>query len=248
MAFLRNGESVTVTVPSGQRIAIGAIRGSNASVLIPQGLSGGPISVVEDTTRTFGPWTGQTIDVTVNSTQGCVEYVIGASPVLTDDTINEAAAAITGGTINGTTVGASTPSTGSFTTLAATGAVTMNPANLAVSIAPSGTGSATFGASGTGSTTVQRVGAMSVLTTDTSGTPGNATINTLSGRAAFAAAGSTVVVTNSTVTAASKVFVSLRGGDATLVSVRVTPAAGSFTVTGNAAATATTIFDFFVVN
>ena len=240
MPFLRNGESVTVSVPSGQRIVVGAIRGCNASVLIPSGLAGGPISVIEDTTRTFGPWAGQTVSVTVNSTQGCVEYVVGASPVLTDDTINEAAVAITGGTITSTA--------GSFTTLSASAAVNLNPASLAVSIAPSGTGNATFGASGTGSTTVQRVGALSVLTTDTSGTPGNTTINTLSGRAAFAAAGTTVVVTNSTVTAASKVFVSLRGGDATLTSVRVTPAAGSFTVTGIAAATATTIFDFFVVN
>ena len=245
MPFLRNGESVTVTVPSGQRIAIGAIRGSNAAVLIPQGLAGGPVSAFEDTTRTFGPWTGLTIDVTVKSTQGVVEYVIGASPVLTDDTINEAAAALTGGTITGTSISGST---GSFTTLAASGAVTMNPASAAVSIAPSGTGSATFGASGTGSTTVTRVGSLTVLTTDTSGTPGNATINTLSGRAAFAAAGTTVVVTNSTVTATSKVFVSLRGGDATLTSVRVTPAAGSFTVTGNVAATAVTIFDFLIVN
>jgi len=245
MPFLRNGESTTVTVPSGQRIAIGAIRGSQASVLIPQGLAGGPISVMDDTTRTFGPWAGLAVNVTVNSTQGVVEHVIGATPVLTDDTMNDAAVAITGGTITGTTISGST---GSFTTLTATGAVTANPANLAVSLAPSGTGNATFGASGTGSTTVTRVGSLTVLSTDTSGTPGNATINTLSGRAAFAAAGTTVVVTSSSVTANSKVFVSLRGGDATLVSVRVTPAAGSFTVTGNAAATATTIFDFFVVN
>lgn len=248
MPFLRNGESVTVTVPSGQRIAIGAIRGCNASILIPDGLAGGPISVLEDATRTFGPWTGQTVSVTVNSTQGCVEYVIGASPVLTDDTINEAAAALTGGTINGTSVGATTPSTGSFTTLTATGAVTMNPANLAVSLAPSGTGNATFGASGTGATTLQRLNTLTVVSTDTSGTPGNATMTTLSGRAAFAAAGTTVVITNAQVTAASKVFVSLRGGDATLTSVRVTPAAGSFTVTGNAAATAVTIFDYFIMN
>jgi hypothetical protein len=139
-------------------------------------------------------------------------------------------------------------STGSFTTVAASSTVTFNGANAAVSLAPTGTGNVTVGAAGTGSTTVTRVGSLTVLSTDSSGTPGNATINTLSGRAAFAAAGTTVVVTNSTVAATSKVFVSLRAGDSTLTSVRVTPAAGSFTVTGNAAATATTIFDFFVVN
>jgi hypothetical protein len=43
-------------------------------------------------------------------------------------------------------------------------------------------------------------------------------------------------------------LVSLGGTDATLTSIRVTAAAGSFTVTGNAAATAITKFDFLVVN
>lgn len=84
--------------------------------------------------------------------------------------------------------------------------------------------------------------------TDISGTPGNGTANTTRGRAAFAAAGSTVVVTNSKVTANSTVLVQLGGADATLTSVRVTAAAGSFTVTGLAAATGTTPFDFLVVN
>lgn len=84
--------------------------------------------------------------------------------------------------------------------------------------------------------------------TDISGAPGNGTANTTSGRAAFAAAGTTVTVTNSKCTANSKVFVQLGGADATLTSVRVTPGAGSFVVTGNAAATGTTPFDFIVVN
>lgn len=86
--------------------------------------------------------------------------------------------------------------------------------------------------------------------TDSSATPGNATINTSSGRAAFAAAASTVVVTSSLVTVASKVFVQLEGAaDATLTSVLgVTLAAGSFTVTGNATATATKKFSFIVIN
>jgi len=138
---------------------------------------------------------------------------------------------------------------GNFTTVAATGAVTMNPANAAVSLAPSGTGNATFGPTGTGSGTLQRIGAMSVLSTDSSGTPGAATINTLSGKAAFAAAASSVVITNSTVTATSKVFCVLQANDATLTDIKsVVPAAGSFTVTGNAAATAATAFAFLVIN
>ena len=84
--------------------------------------------------------------------------------------------------------------------------------------------------------------------TDSSGTPGNVTNNSPRGRAAFAAAASTVVVTSSLVTAASTVLPALGGADATLTSVRVTPGAGSFTVTGNAAATGITPFDFTVVN
>lgn len=89
--------------------------------------------------------------------------------------------------------------------------------------------------------------------TDSTGTPGNVTNNSPSGRAAFAAAASTCVVTNSSVTATSKVFVSLLSADTTLTAlaaVPVTIAAGSFTVTGNAAATTAGAakFQFLVVN
>lgn len=86
--------------------------------------------------------------------------------------------------------------------------------------------------------------------TDSTGTPGNVTNNSPSGRAAIAAAASTCVVTNSSVLATSKVFAQLLGAaDATLTSILgVTVAAGSFTVTGNAAATAAKSFEFLVVN
>lgn len=114
--------------------------------------------------------------------------------------------AVTGGSINNTPIGATTRSTGAFTTLA-------------------------------------------VTRTDSSGTPGNVTNNSALGRAAFAAAGTSVVVTNSSVAAASEVFVNLITTDATLTSCRVTAiAAGSFTVTGNAAATAAATFSFLVIN
>jgi hypothetical protein len=86
--------------------------------------------------------------------------------------------------------------------------------------------------------------------TDSTATPGNVTNNSPSGRAAFAAAGSTCVVTNASVLATSKVFVQLIGAaDATLTSITALAiAAGSFTVTGNAAATAAKSFEFLVVN
>jgi len=84
--------------------------------------------------------------------------------------------------------------------------------------------------------------------TDSSGTPGNASNSSPRGRAAFAAASGTVTITSTLVTAASSVQVMLGGADTTLTSARVTAAAGSFTVTGNAAATGATPFDFLVIN
>lgn len=205
MPFLQLGESVTVSVPSGQRIIVGALRGAAANVLIPQGLSGGPISTVADTSQTFGPWTGQVVSVTVMVVKGESEYVVGASPALTDATYAAGAVAITGGTINGASVGATTASTVRYSTLAA----------------------GTY--------------------TDSTGTPGNVTNNSARGRAAIAAAGTTCVVTNSLVTATSSVFIQERAQDATATRLSVTTAAGSFTVTANAAATAALAFDFLVV-
>lgn len=86
--------------------------------------------------------------------------------------------------------------------------------------------------------------------TDTSGTPGAATINKASGRAAIAIGAASVVITNSLVTAASRVLTQMEGAiDATLTGpLNVTLAAGSFTVTGNANATAAKKFSFLVVN
>lgn len=85
--------------------------------------------------------------------------------------------------------------------------------------------------------------------TNNSGTPGNTTINTPSGRAAIAAAASACVVTSSIVTAASKVFCNLESSDATLLYINnVIPGAGSFTVTGVASATGNCTFSFIVVN
>jgi hypothetical protein len=138
------------------------------------------------------------------------EYLIATTPngqaaVLPSPYV-PAAVAITGGSVNNTPIGATTPST-------------VKTSNLQAGV-----------------------------NTDISGTPGNGTSSGTRGRAAFAAAASTITVTSTLVTAASTVIVQLGGSDATLTSVRVTAAAGSFTVTGNAAATASTPFDFLVIN
>ena len=82
---------------------------------------------------------------------------------------------------------------------------------------------------------------------DSSGTPGNQTSNTPSGRCSIAAAGTTVTVTNSLVTAASRVFAVIATADATARLSHVVPGAGSFTIT-IVAATGTTNINWFVIN
>lgn len=100
-----------------------------------------------------------------------------------------------------------------------------------------------------GSVTQGSGGSVTQPFTNTSGTPGPAaTINTPRGRFAFAATNTAVTVTCSVCAATSTVLVSLGSTDTTLVSVRTTAGAGSFVVTGIAAATATTLCDFLVVN
>lgn len=228
MATVTAGNSASVTLAGDQTVDIsvnhnnsGRVRfvPSNAEALGGAGGFGGSFGPLPASTN-YGPF-GVAGTLTVFCDVGTVTYTVNAS-ALQDVTVASSYAQ-TAGTFSATGTGAKT-------------------------LTASGTGTVAVGATGTGSTTITRVNSLTVVSTDSSGTPGNATNNNLSGRAAFAAAASTVVITNSLVTAASKVFVSLGGSDATLTSVRVTSAAGSFTVTGNAAATGTTVFDFLVVN
>jgi hypothetical protein len=138
------------------------------------------------------------------------------------------------------------------------GAVTLSPASANVVLSPTGTGVVTIAPATAGTINNCSIGAttrstgaftqVAITRTDSTGTPGNVTNNSALGRAAIAAAATTCVVTNSLVTANSEVFVEMISNDTTLTSIRVTVAAGSFTVTGNAAATAATSFRFLVLN
>lgn len=81
-------------------------------------------------------------------------------------------------------------------------------------------------------------------------TAGAATTNQMQGRAAIAAGAASVVITHPQVNATSKVVaqISQAAADGTLTSIlRVTPAAGQFTITGNANATAVTEVDWEIV-
>lgn len=80
------------------------------------------------------------------------------------------------------------------------------------------------------------------------GTTGAQTINKSLGTVNFAAAATSLVVTNSLVTTSSVVLPVIRTNDATFKSAQVVCAAGSFTIFANAAATAETSVGFIVHN
>jgi hypothetical protein len=80
------------------------------------------------------------------------------------------------------------------------------------------------------------------------GTTGAQTINKIAGTVNFAAAATSLVVTNSLVTANSVIIATVGTNDTTMTSVQVVAGAGSFTLHANAAATAETRVDFLVVN
>jgi len=98
-----------------------------------------------------------------------------------------------------------------------------------------------MGVSGAGSITLER-------TNTAGGTTGNQTINKMAGSVNFAAAATTLTVTNSLVSATSNVFCAVQTGDATAAIKNVVPGAGSFVITLSAAATAETRVAFWVTN
>ncbi len=86
---------------------------------------------------------------------------------------------------------------------------------------------------------------------DTALTTGAYTQNTANGKAAIAAGQSSVVITNALVDANTKVYavVAQATADGTLLRVeRIVVSAGSFTIFGNANATATTIISWIVID
>jgi hypothetical protein len=85
-------------------------------------------------------------------------------------------------------------------------------------------------------------------TVTAAGTTGAQTINKTVGSVNFAAAASSLAVTNSRVTTASVIVATVATDDATMKSVVAVSAAGSFTLTANAAATAETRVNFIVIN
>ena len=81
-----------------------------------------------------------------------------------------------------------------------------------------------------------------------SGTTGAQTINKTAGSVNFAIAATSLVVTNSLVATSSVIMATVASNDTTMKSVQAVAAAGSFTLYGNAAATAETRVNFLVLN
>lgn len=82
-------------------------------------------------------------------------------------------------------------------------------------------------------------------------TTGAVTANTVSGTVAIAAGASSIVITNDKIVANSKVHavVAQAAADATLLRIeRIVTAAGSVTLYGTAAATATTLVDWTIMD
>lgn len=82
--------------------------------------------------------------------------------------------------------------------------------------------------------------------TDSTASPGAATINRPIGKSAIAVGAASVVITNSLVSAASHVIITPHARDATCKELIAVPAAGSFTVSGSANATAALPFSWEV--
>lgn len=95
---------------------------------------------------------------------------------------------------------------------------------------------------------IDKDGAYGMDGTDESGTPGAATINKAAGRVAIVAAASTVVVTNSIVTADSIIVPVPEAVDATCTAFAITPAAGSFTISSTTGVCTATMPVSFVVH
>lgn len=92
-------------------------------------------------------------------------------------------------------------------------------------------------------------GQVTLLNTVTAaGTNGAQTINKPSGTVNFAAAATSLVVTNSLCTTNSIILATVRTNDSTMKSVQAVPASGSFTLFANAAPTAATSVGFLIIN
>ena len=149
--------------------------------------------------------------------------------------------------INGGSGGPSNSVGGAVTIKGGQGRGTGAGGSVIIQTAPAGSSGSSLNALVT-QVTVASNGLVSYPTTVTAGgTTGNQTIDKLTGTVNIAAAGTTVTVTNSLVSASSIVLCVIRTNDTTARIANVVPASGSFTI-NIVAATAEVSIGFLVVN
>jgi len=149
------------------------------------------------------------------------------------------------------TVNMFTASTGASTYNIATGA-TLTATTKTINIGTAGVSGSTTNVSigsATGGGQINLNERVIFQSTETAGgTTGNQTINLPSGSVNFAAAATSITVTNSLATTTSHIFCTIETNDATATIKNVVRASGSFTINLNAAATAETRVGFLVIN
>lgn len=96
---------------------------------------------------------------------------------------------------------------------------------------------------------ISKDGSLGATFTDTSGTPGSGTANTVSGLAAFAASSSaSITITDSVASASCVCIATIQTNDTTAFSAKCVPGSGSFTLTPNAATTGITKVGWVLLN
>lgn len=124
MPFLQQGQDATVVIPAGQSIRVGAFIGATATLTIPNSFRGGPVTVVTDTQQVIGPMP-KTVTINVLATKGATEYVVAATPVLTDIPYGGLNGAVTASTLSNSSTRTTTAAARAVNTTAALAAVTI---------------------------------------------------------------------------------------------------------------------------
>lgn len=173
---------------------------------------------------------------TSNGSTVSITY-LAATTSFNTNTYNSAAGSTTGTTYRAYITDGATANAHKFIVY---GGLTVAGANVAAFYNDNGT---------TLKSTISKDGTYSMDGTDASGTPGAATINQPIGQVAVSDTAASVTVTNSLVTTSSVVLPVLQFVDATCTQIlSCVPAAGSFTITMNAACTADTKIGFVLHN
>ena len=247
MTTLAQNTSITLTVADDARVAIASNGGIGSYTITPTAGAASIRNFGPDSLRqVIGPFQEGAVIVLTNTNCASFDYEASGG-------YNPASVNVTGGTFkadNGTAAlpsysFAANPSTGIYNIGGSIGFSVLNAVNFAVTATTVQPG-LTSGTIALGSATSLWKSIYFDFTN--TATVGAVTINKASGRVNIAAAGTSVVVTNSLCTANAHVLGNVTTVDATAKSAQITPGAGSFTINLNAASTGQVAIDFLIVN